>query len=84
MEEYNKKIGKIVYSKNYHKNKISHPFHSYNKKMNKLNNFFEATKKYDNIINQAKKTIEECKKQFNEEDYFNSQILFNSHINNQS
>ena len=82
MRNNNNRFGKIIYSKSYYKNKIPSNTPSYNNR-NIPNNYEDSTQRYDIIINKAKKTIEDYKKQLNDEDYFNNEIFYNNHIQNQ-
>ena len=77
------KFGKIIYSKSYYKNRIPSNDPPYNHNTNNPNIYDDSTQSYDNIINKAKRTIEEYKKQLNDEDFFNNEILDNNQIQNQ-
>ena len=79
----NKKFGRIVYSKSYYKNRIPNNYIPYKNNINNINNYDETTKRYDNIIKKARKTIEDYKKQLNDEDYFNNDIFYDNHIKTQ-
>ena len=68
-QEKNKKFGKIIYSKN----KKQRCFSSYKK------NPDTSIKAYDRLINKARKTIEDCKKQLNDDSYFNNKEFYNKH-----
>jgi hypothetical protein len=80
-----KNFGRIVYSKSCHKNKRPYNLNQNTYQCNYLNNniYEEATQRYDKIIEKAKKTIEDYKKQLNDEDYFNNKLFYDTHIKNQ-